>query len=405
MKTQPITPAQIEFGPAVSDPPRAPAFDDIYHPHVGALAQARHVFLQGNGLPGRWAGRADFVILETGFGLGNNFLATWQAWRLDPARCERLHFVSIERHPPSAADLARAHADSPLADLALQLLGAWPPLTPNLHGLDFEGGRIRLTLALGDVAMLLPALRLSADAVFLDGFAPARNPQMWQPRVLKAIGRLAAPQATAASWSVAREVRAGLSTAGFEVQRAHGIGGKREITLAQHRPRVSTRAPRGPRAGRPQCRGGGRRPGGRSCSASPGPPGPAGDRAGARYRAGAAGVGQPGRAVPRHGEWRRRHTRPPVPGCGPGRPHRIPVGDKLRRRAWQHARPVAPGWLGRGSAGPASPAAAPEPAGGLRPGARFPGRIPAGRYLSCRARPGGTRGAAGSHRQTGCATH
>ena len=241
MKTQPITPAQIEFGPAVSDPPRAPAFDDIYHPHVGALAQARHVFLQGNGLPGRWAGRADFVILETGFGLGNNFLATWQAWRQDPARCERLHFVSIERHPPSAADLARAHADSPLADLALQLLGAWPPLTPNLHGLDFEGGRIRLTLALGDVAMLLPALRLSADAAFLDGFAPARNPQMWQPRVLKAIGRLAAPQATAASWSVAREVRAGLSTAGFEVQRAHGIGGKREITLAQHRPRVSTR--------------------------------------------------------------------------------------------------------------------------------------------------------------------
>ena len=125
MKTQPIQPAHIEFSSEPATPPRAPDFDDLYHPRIGAQAQAQHVFLQGNGLPGRWAGRARFVILETGFGLGNNFLATWAAWRADPSRCERLVFGSIERHPPRREDLARAHAQSPLPDLAAALVQAW----------------------------------------------------------------------------------------------------------------------------------------------------------------------------------------------------------------------------------------------------------------------------------------
>jgi len=119
MKTQPVRPARIEFPP--DGPPRAPDFDDLYHPRAGALTQARHVFLGGNRLPGRWAGRPRFTVLETGFGLGNNFLATWDAWRSDPARCERLHFVSIEKHPPTREDLARAHAASPWP------ANWWPP--------------------------------------------------------------------------------------------------------------------------------------------------------------------------------------------------------------------------------------------------------------------------------------
>ncbi len=244
MKTQPITPARIEFG--ADGVAHAPDFGDIYHPRIGALAQAQHVFLQGNGLPARWAGhtgRKPFVVLETGFGLGNNFLTTWAAWRDDPARCERLCFVSIERHPPRRDDLERAHAGSTLPQLAAELLCAWPPLTPNLHTLDFEGGRVQLLLALGDVATLLPALRLQADAFFLDGFAPARNPGMWQPRVLKALGARAAPGATLATWSVARDLRAGLTAAGFEVQRAPGIGGKREITVAHWAPRFTPHRP------------------------------------------------------------------------------------------------------------------------------------------------------------------
>ena len=95
------------------------------------------------------------MVLETGFGLGNNFLATWEAWRQDPARCRRLVFVSVEKHPLRRDDLARAHAGQPLADLAAQLLAAWPPLTGGLHALRFEGGQVELLLGLGDARDLL----------------------------------------------------------------------------------------------------------------------------------------------------------------------------------------------------------------------------------------------------------
>ena len=150
MKTEPITPATIEFD--AEGVPFAPAFGDRYHARAGALAQAEHVFLRGNGLPARWAGRQRFVILETGFGLGNNFLATWDAWRHDAQRCERLHFVSVEKHPPRAEDLARVHAASPLAELAQALRAQWPPLTGDLHRLGFEQGRVELLLAFGEAA-------------------------------------------------------------------------------------------------------------------------------------------------------------------------------------------------------------------------------------------------------------
>lgn len=233
MKTEPITPARIEFGQV----PFAPHCDGLYHRPMDALEQARWVFLQGNDLPRRWSGRPRFTILETGFGLGNNFLATWDAWRADPQRCARLFFVSIERHPPLAADLARGHANSPLRGLADQLHAAWPPLTPNLHVLDFEGGSVQLLLGLGDVAELLPQLRAEPDAFFLDGFSPTCGPQMWQPRVLKALGRMAAADATLAAWSVASELRDGLASAGFDVEPATGRGGRRKVTLARHAPR------------------------------------------------------------------------------------------------------------------------------------------------------------------------
>ncbi len=243
MKTQPIEPAQIDWGAGADAVPRSPLYDDIYHPQAGALAQARHVFLQGNGLPQRWAGRAAFTVLETGFGLGHNFLATWDAWRRDPARCERLFFVAVERHPLRAADLQRAHAASTLPGLAGALLQAWPPLTPNLHLLHFEGGRVQLLLALGDIAALLPTLRLQADAFYLDGFAPAPKPAMWQPRVMKALAARAAPGATLATWSAASALRADLGSAGFVPRLAPGTGGKREITLADWAPRFTPHRP------------------------------------------------------------------------------------------------------------------------------------------------------------------
>jgi len=235
MKNAPIQPARFAFNE--QGLPCAPDFGDVYHAEAGAFAQARHVFLGGNQLPARWAGRERFVILETGFGLGNNFLATWAAWRDDPARCERLVFISVEKHPLRPEDLARAHAASPEPGLAHQLVAQWPLLTPNVHLLDFEGGRVQLMLAFGEVQPMLSELQAEVDACYLDGFAPACNAAMWLPDVFKRVARLTVPGATAATWCVARAVRDGLSQHGFEVQPAPGLASQREMTVARFAPR------------------------------------------------------------------------------------------------------------------------------------------------------------------------
>lgn len=242
MNTQPIIPATLSH--TDDGIPYSAHYQDVYHPRAGAFVQARHVFLGGNELPARWQDRSRFVILETGFGLGNNFLATWQAWRDDAARCERLVFISVEQHPLTADDMRLAHAQSPVPPLAAALVDAWPPLTHNLHTLDFENGRVRLLLALGHVRSWLPELVAQVDAFYLDGFAPARNAEMWEPQIAKALARLAAPDATLATWTSATPVRDGLRSAGFEVREARGTGGKRDITLGRYAPQfVPRRAP------------------------------------------------------------------------------------------------------------------------------------------------------------------
>lgn len=250
MRQAGIVPAEIDF----SDPaaPRAPAFGDVYHARDGAAAQAEHVFLRGNGLPARWRDRGRFVILETGFGLGHNFLAAWAAWRTDPRRCGTLWFASIDKHPPTQHDLRRAHGGAAADAAAAALADAWPPLLPGLHPIAFEQGRVRLLLGFGDAQAMLRELVLQADAVFLDGFAPSCNPQMWDRRLFLALPRLLAPGATAATWSVARDVREGLGSAGFEVERAPGFAGKREMTVARHAPRHLAPPPAGRIAAAPR---------------------------------------------------------------------------------------------------------------------------------------------------------
>lgn len=228
---EPIVPAVLAF--AGDGTPYSDTYGDVYHSAAGALGQARHVFLGGNGLPMRWQGRERFVILESGFGQGLNFLATWQAWRDDPRRCARLHFVSLEKHPFLAQDLVALHAPhAAIASLSAQLRASWPMLLPGFHRLVFDEGRVVLTLFLGDIEDALPQMRLAADAIYLDGFSPSRNPAMWAPPVLKRLARLAAPGATAATWSVAGEVRAALGAAGFAVEKRAGFGAKREMLVA-----------------------------------------------------------------------------------------------------------------------------------------------------------------------------
>jgi tRNA 5-methylaminomethyl-2-thiouridine biosynthesis bifunctional protein len=223
--------------------PFSERFGDVYHSHDGGLGQARHVFLAGNGLPQRWQGRERFVILETGFGLGLNFLATWDAWRRDPARGERLHFISFELHPFSADDLRAAHQRWPeLAGLSEALLRQWPTLTPGMHRLWLDDDRVALTLYFGDAVQGLGRLDAHADAFYLDGFSPARNPELWSERVCHQLAALAAPEATLATWSVSGQVRRHLAYAHFELDKAPGYGGKREMLRGRFAGRASAPA-------------------------------------------------------------------------------------------------------------------------------------------------------------------
>ncbi|KPF48502.1 hypothetical protein D621_16235 [beta proteobacterium AAP51] len=202
MKTTPVTPAG---GP----PPE----------HQAAARALPEAMLAAHGLPTRWAGREHFVVLELGFGLGHGFLACWQSWRQDPARCGRLFYVSVEPHPPSREALAQAHAAvAPHESLhapVQAMLQAWPPLTPNLHRLCFEDGRVQLLLALGEVADVLPALQLQADALCLMGSSPSLQAAQAEKRVLKALAARAALGATLSAWRMPADGQAQLASTGF----------------------------------------------------------------------------------------------------------------------------------------------------------------------------------------------
>ncbi len=231
-----LQPAQLSL--QADGTPYSEAYGDVYHSAHGGPEQARHVFLGGNDLPGRWQRQARFVILETGFGLGLNFLTTWAAWAADPERCDRLHFISVEKHPFEAADLARAQTAWPLfAPLAAELQARWPLLLPGTHRLEFAGGRVVLTLIFGDATRELREIEAEVDAFYLDGFSPARNPELWTPELARSLTRLAGPGATLATWSVAGHVRQALDAAGFDLEKRPGFAGKRQMLTGRNRSR------------------------------------------------------------------------------------------------------------------------------------------------------------------------
>lgn len=225
-----LTPARLQWREGV---PAHGDYDDVYHSVHGALAQSRHVFLGGTGLPQAWAGRAHFAILETGFGLGGNFLATWAAWRSDPRRAQRLDFVSLEKHPLTAEDWRHvwAQGESELRPLALTLGQRLPPLVPGIHTVEFDEGRVRLFLVYHDAAAI-EEIEGRFDAVYLDGFAPTKNPAMWSEPLLAAVARRMKPGARLATWCAAGEVRRRLAASGLSVRPAPGFAGKREMTIA-----------------------------------------------------------------------------------------------------------------------------------------------------------------------------
>ncbi len=206
-------------------------FGDVYFSRASGIEEARHVFLHHNHLEERWRAlpaRARFVIGETGFGTGLNFLCAWQLWN-ECAPDAILHYVSIEKYPLTADELAQTLSLWPqLGPWRDALLAQYRDLPPGWHRFVFDG-RVTLTIAVGDIAEVMPQLDMQADAWFLDGFAPARNPEMWSANTLDAIAHHSHTGSTFATYTAAGEVRRGLQAAGFIVERVKGHGSKREM--------------------------------------------------------------------------------------------------------------------------------------------------------------------------------
>lgn len=201
-------------------------FDDPYFSLEDGVAETRHVFLAGNGLPERF--RPEFHIGELGFGTGLNFLVARDAWRKAGLK-GRFRFTSFEAFAMSAPDLERAHAAFPsLSQSAAELRHAWTGGTANI---EFEDAHLRVIA--GDARETLPLWEGCADAWFLDGFSPAKNPELWGADLLRAVAGHTNPGGSAATYTAAGHVRRALQDAGFEVARQPGFGRKRHMTVAR----------------------------------------------------------------------------------------------------------------------------------------------------------------------------
>ncbi|CAH3774049.1 tRNA 5-methylaminomethyl-2-thiouridine biosynthesis bifunctional protein MnmC, partial [Enterobacter cloacae] len=241
VKQNAIQPANLEFN--AEGTPVSRDFDDVYFSNDNGLEETRYVFLEGNHLSTRFPEhpRRLFVVAESGFGTGLNFLTLWQAFdcfraAYPEATLQRLHFISFEKFPLTAHDLRLAHQRWPeLAHWAEQLQTQWPPAIGGCHRLILDDGRVTLDLWLGDINDLTDKLDDSmnqkVDAWFLDGFAPAKNPDMWSPHLFSAMARLARPGATLATFTSAGFVRRGLQEAGFTMRKTKGFGRKRDMLV------------------------------------------------------------------------------------------------------------------------------------------------------------------------------
>ncbi len=204
-------------------------FDDPYFSLDNGLAETTYVFVAGNGLPERFGERfgGRFCIAETGFGTGLNFLTTWAAWA-DAGRPSTVHFTTFEAYPMALPDMRRALAAFPaVAPYAARLLAALEAGGP----LDFDG--ITLQIVPGDVRDTLPRWDGAADAWYLDGFSPAKNPEMWGADVLTQVARHMVPGGSLATYTAAGHVRRALAAAGLEVARLPGYARKRHMTTAR----------------------------------------------------------------------------------------------------------------------------------------------------------------------------
>ncbi|MCL9685009.1 bifunctional tRNA (5-methylaminomethyl-2-thiouridine)(34)-methyltransferase MnmD/FAD-dependent 5-carboxymethylaminomethyl-2-thiouridine(34) oxidoreductase MnmC [Legionella maioricensis] len=241
----PIKTADLEWRDGL---PFSILYDDIYFSAESGVKQSRHVFIDGNDLINRWLNLPNdvpivFNIAETGFGIGLNFLLTWQLWERYAPPSARLHFISCEKNPLTIADLKRCLNLWPeLAEQANQLIDNYPVLTPGYHHLSFSNSRVILTLMLGEAfesyeqllicgeSILESDLRTTfIDAWYLDGFSPKKNESIWSDSLLKVIAMLSREGTTLATYTAAASVKSIVNEVGFRVEKKKGFGQKRHM--------------------------------------------------------------------------------------------------------------------------------------------------------------------------------
>lgn len=210
--------------------PVSTQFDDPYYSVDDGRAETDHVFIQSNKLPGRWLGMQSCTIAELGFGTGLNFLETVRQWKITSEPNSSLHFITFEQFPISKEEMKKALSKWPeLETLAPHLIRIWQP---NSHIIDTEPMKnVRLTINFGDANELLPQLDFQADAWYLDGFSPAKNPELWNEALMAEVGKHIKPGGTFATYTAAGAVKRGLEAAGFNIEKTKGFGRKRDMLI------------------------------------------------------------------------------------------------------------------------------------------------------------------------------
>lgn len=204
-------------------------FGDIYFDQADGLAESRYVFLDGNDLPNRWTNiqpAQPFVIAETGFGTGLNFLATWKAWQENDC-AGRLIYHGIEKFPIDREALKEILSHWPeLQSVSDEFLTQYHLTNKSTYDLNWPEQKVTLHLYIGDVNELSTNLQIRADAWYLDGFAPTQNPDMWTESLFKNIARCTKTDGTLATFSAAGPVKTALRETGFFIKRRRGFGKK-----------------------------------------------------------------------------------------------------------------------------------------------------------------------------------
>lgn len=213
---------------------RSDLFDDVYFSADDGYAEAQHVFLGGCGLPEAWVGRAHYTIAETGFGTGLNMLAVWALFDRTRTAGQHLHLISFERYPLSVADIRTALSrwTDVLGPYCARLCEVYPPRIAGWHTLALAQ-HVTLTLIFGDVNTTITGVTSPVDAWFLDGFAPAKNPDMWTQALFENMARLSVSGTRVATFTAAGFVRRGLAAAGFNIQKLRGYGRKRDMVVGR----------------------------------------------------------------------------------------------------------------------------------------------------------------------------